>query len=144
MCEKLFALCQLQLGSIVNDLEVSVEGVNAAAARMVQGFKQYKGMNKADAKSLAEADLTETVGAEVKNIIMGLQFHDELNQRLQHVQTLLRLLEEQPAEATQQLDTETLLGKLTGIFSSNAEFNQLRKVFPGCHVVSSAESVELF
>ena len=55
MCDKLFALCQLQLESIVDDLEQSVEGVNLdeelvrlttyqqafnASARMIQAAKE--------------------------------------------------------------------------------------------------------
>lgn len=144
MCKKLFTLCQLQLDSIINDLEVSSDGVNAAAGKMLQGFMRYKDfVNKPDAGNLS-ATFVDMAGSEIRSIIMGLQFHDELKQRLQHVQALLTLLEEQRSEPEQQADNGVLLEKLIDIFSSNAEFNQLRRVFPGCHVVSSAEAVELF
>lgn len=124
MCNKLFALCQLQLGSIVEDLERSVGGVNAAAGRLLQ-----------EAGSQASA--------EVRAIVMGLQFHDELNQRLQHVQTLLHLLAEQDPSADAD-DSAQLLARVSGIFSSRAEFHQLGKLFPGAPGTAHGDAVELF
>ena len=125
MCEKLFALCQLQLGSIVDDLEQSVGGVNEAASRMMQ-------------------DVSAKGSPELKTIIMGLQFHDELNQRLQHVQSLLHLLAEQDPAAEARDDGSCLLARVAGIFSSKAEFRQLDKVFPGFQVAAPADAIELF
>jgi len=125
MCEKLFALCQLQLGSIVDDLEQAVAGVNGAASRMLQ-------------------DASGKGSAELKTIIMGLQFHDELTQRLQHVQSLLYLLAEQGQAAAAGDDGTGLLARVAGIFSSKAEFRQLDKVFPGFQVAGSADATELF
>lgn len=125
MCEKLFDLCQLQLGSIVDDLEHSVGGVNAAASRMLQ-------------------DVGGQGSAELRTIIMGLQFHDELNQRLQHLQSLLHLLAEQDAVAETRDDGGKLLARVAGIFSSKAEFRQLDKVFPGSQMAAPADAIELF
>ncbi len=125
MCDKLFALCQLQLESIVDDLEQSVEGVNAAASRMLQ-------------------DVGGQACQELRTIVMGLQFHDELNQRLQHVQSLLRLLAEQDPVADGPGDGSQLLARVSSIFSSRAEFRQLDKVFPGCQLAPAADAVELF
>jgi hypothetical protein len=124
MCDKLFALCQLQLGSIVDDLEQSVEDVNAAAGRMMQ-------------------DSAERASADLRTIVMGLQFHDELTQRLQHLQSLLHLLAEQDP-AAEPRDYSRLLDRVARIFSSKAEFRQLDKVFPGSHMAAAADPIELF
>lgn len=124
MCDKLFALCQLQLGSIVDDLEQSVEGVNAAAGRMLQ-------------------DSSGHGSAELRTIVMGLQFHDELTQRLQHLQSLLHLLADQDPSAEPR-DYSRLQARVAGIFSSKAEFRQLDKVFPGSQTAVVADAIELF
>jgi len=141
MCEKLFKLCKLQLGAIFTDLEKSVESVNAAATRIMRNANAQE-----QAESGSGAVKPEDSGQlnhELKKIIVGLQFHDELTQRLEHLQALLALLEEQPGVVEQE-DNEKLLSRLSKIFSSNAEFNQLRKVFPGCQVASPTDAIELF
>lgn len=125
MSEKLFALCQLQLGSIVDDLERSVEGVNAAAGRALQSMGGQ-------------------AGAELRSIIMGLQFHDELTQRLQHLQSLLLLLAEQDPAAAPHDGGASLVARVAGMFSSKAEFLQLDKIFPEHQVLAPGDAVELF
>lgn len=141
MCEKLLTLCKLQLGSIVADLEKSVDGVNAAATRMMELNSGHRAGTLAGAEQLRHAEGNR---GELKNIIVGLQFHDELTQRLQHLETLLSLLEENASGPGQGLDCDKLLSRLTKIFSSTAEFNQLRKVFPGCQSGGSTDAIELF
>ena len=136
MSEKLFTLCQLQLGSIVSDLEKSVEGVNRAASRLMCEVGPVQAPGRSGC-----ADL----GRELNNIIVGLQFHDELTQRLNHVQDVLKLLQDQAdKEREKEVDCETLLSMLAGIFSSNAEFKQLDKVFPGCGISTHTDAIELF
>lgn len=123
MSEKLFTLCQLQLGSIAADLEQAMAGVNAAAGRLLQ---TPQGRSCSDLRA----------------IVVGLQFQDELAQRLQHVQSLLQLLAEQDHSAI--ACSKELLARVSHIFSSKAEFAQLDKVFPGCHDDTDTGTVELF
>lgn len=141
MSEKLFTLCHLQLGSIVSDLEKSVEGVNRAATRLMREVAS----NDEPAMATREREERPALGRELKEIIVGLQFHDELTQRLNHVQALLKLLQDQTdQEREKEVDSETLMSMLTAIFSSNAEFKQLDKVFPGCGISTHTDAIELF
>lgn len=145
MCEKLFTLCDLQLGAIVTDLEKSVESVNAAASNMMRSVTNEAGQHDAVEAPGSINNLTTQLGNELRKIIMGLQFHDELTQRLNHVQDLLKLLQDQSdTVGKKEMDNDALLSVVSGIFSSNAEFKELGKVFPGYEQSESTDAIELF
>jgi hypothetical protein len=142
MCEKLFTLCDLQLGAIVADLDRSVETVNNAATKLIRN-------NSPAAAHIRLHDDAETKASELLNdltkIIMGLQFHDELTQRINHIQTLLKLIQDQSTLVEKpDCDSAKLLTMVSGIFSSGAEFKQLGKVFPEYNAANDTDLVELF
>ena len=142
MCEKLFTLCDLQLGAIVADLDRSVETVNNAATKLIRN-------NSPAATHIRLHDDAETKTSELLNdltkIIMGLQFHDELTQRINHIQTLLKLIQDQSMLVEKpDCDSAKLLTMVSGIFSSGAEFKQLGKVFPEYNAANDTDLVELF
>ena len=146
MCEKLFTLCDLQLGAIVADLDKSVETVSNAATKLIQDNSPAN--IHAPAPDSLEAKMrADDLLADLKQIIMGLQFHDELTQRINHIQILLKLIQAQTTPLVKpDIDTQTMLTMVSGIFSSGAEFKQLGKVFPEYTAANDIELdlVELF
>src|SRR5215218_3000860 len=131
MCEKLFTLCDLQLGSIVADLDRSSETVSNAANKLIQSnsASHIHNVHVTDGVE-AKARASELL-MDLKQIIMGLQFHDELAQRINHIQVLLKLIQEQSTQVVKaDFNEEQMLAMVSGIFSSGAEFRQLGKVFP--------------
>jgi hypothetical protein len=142
MCEKLFTLCDLQLGAIVADLDRSVESVSGAATRLL----------RSNSPAVASTQLCDQAQAaageqlkELQKIVVGLQFHDELTQRINHIQALLRLIQDQSTLVMKpEYDAAEMLTTVSNIFSSGAEFTQLGKVFPEYSAANDIELVELF
>ena len=142
MCEKLFTLCDLQLGAIVADLDRSVETVSNAATKLIRN--NSPAVAHAQLHDNAEAKASELL-SDLKKIIMGLQFHDELTQRINHIQALLKLIQNQSTLVEKpDCDSAKLLTMVSGIFSSGAEFKQLGKVFPEYNAANDTDLVELF
>ncbi len=91
------------------------------------------------ASQLGASDLL----AELRQIIIGLQFHDELTQRLTHIQVSLKLLQDQSTRVSKpDFDSEKLLSTVSGIFSSGAEFKQLGKMFPEYNAANDTDLIE--
>jgi len=142
MCEELFTLCDLQLGAIVADLDRSVETVSSAASRLLQNNSPAQ--DHAQCHGGASEKNSELL-TELKKIIMGLQFHDELAQRINHIQALLKLMQDQTTlVANPDFDAKKMLHMVSGIFSSGAEFRQLGKVFPEYNAANDTDVIELF
>ncbi len=81
--------------------------------------------------------------AELRQIIIGLQFHDELTQRLTHIQVSLQLLQDQSTRVFKpEFASENLLSTVSGIFSSGAEFKHLEKSFPEYNAANDTDSIE--
>ncbi len=142
MCKKLFTLCDLQLGAIVADLDRSVETVSNAATKLIQSNSPEAAHTQLHDNAESK---THELLSDLKKIIMGLQFHDELTQRINHIQTLLKLIQDQSMLVEKpDCDSATLLNMVSGIFSSGAEFKQLGKVFPEYNAANDTDLVELF
>ena len=142
MCEKLFTLCDLQLGAIVADLDRSVETVSNAATKLIQSNSSEAAHTHLPGSVDAKAKASELL-VDLRQIIMGLQFHDELTQRINHIQVLLKLIQEQ-STLVEKPDSKKMLTMVSGIFSSSAEFKQLGKVFPEYSAANDTDLVELF
>jgi hypothetical protein len=142
MCEQLFTLCDLQLGAIVADLDRSVESVSDAATRLIQNHSPAAASARLCCHSAtAGGDLL----GDLRKIVVGLQFHDELTQRINHIQSLLKLIQDESTLVPRPgFDAESMLTAVAGIFSSGAEFRQLGKVFPEYNAANDTELVELF
>ena len=144
MCEKLFTLCDLQLGAIVADLDRSVATVSDAATKLIQSNSTASAHTPIPDSIEAHARSSELLG-DLKKIIMGLQFHDELTQRINHIQVLLKLIQEQSTLVEKpDFDSGKMLTMVSGIFSSGAEFKQLGKVFPEYNAANDTDLIELF
>jgi hypothetical protein len=142
MCNKLFTLCDLQLDAIVADMDRSVESVSNAATRLIRNNSASAVPAQRCSQSQAAAD--EQL-RDLQKIVVGLQFHDELTQRINHIQALLRLIQEQSTLVMKpDFDAAKMLATVSGIFSSGAEFRQLGKVFPEYNAANDTELVELF
>jgi hypothetical protein len=119
----------------------SAETVSHAATRLIRN----------NSPETAHTQLPDNGGSktaellgDLKKIIMGLQFHDELTQRINHIQTLLKLIQDQSNAEKPDCDPTKLLTMVSGIFSSGAEFKQLGKVFPEYNAANDTDLIELF
>ncbi|MES2624479.1 MAG: hypothetical protein V4628_04320 [Pseudomonadota bacterium] len=144
MCKQLFTLCDLQLKAIVADLDRSVETVSDAANKLIQNNSpaavHAHSVDNAGARHCAD----ELLG-DLNKIIIGLQFHDELTQRINHIQVLLKLIQDQSTVVVNpDFDASTMLSTVSRIFSSGAEFNQLGKVFPEYKAANEIDLIEMF
>jgi hypothetical protein len=143
MSEQLFTLCNLQLGALIEDLDRSFETVNHAASRIIQNHTPAA--TAPNFTSPEHSQQTDELHLELRQIITGLQFHDELTQRLNHIQTLLKLIQEKSTVVVNpEFDTSMMLSTVAEIFSSSAEFTQLGKVFPEFQSANAVDAVELF
>ena len=145
MCEQLFTLCDLQLGAIVADLDRSVESVNNAATKLIQDNSPASEPGAQIPDEVAAKAKAAELLVDLKQIIMGLQFHDELAQRINHIQVLLKLIQDQSTLVTKpDFNAEKMLTMVSGIFSSSAEFKQLGMVFPQYSAANDTDVIELF
>ena len=134
MSGKLIRLCELQLSAVGLDMDSSLELVNQAAGRLM--LLCHAHIN-APAKAAA-------INEEAMKIVVGLQFQDELSQRIANIMTLLELVKGRSLLMEFPESDEVLLAQVSSIFSSQAEFRQLAKIFPGSTMPTNTNHIELF
>jgi hypothetical protein len=145
MADKLTSLCELQLYSILQEIGSSGVETTSAATRALAHCRGLENMLAAAAlKDEADASLA-AVTKEINNVIINLQFHDELAQRVGHVLQLFSILKRnmQP-KANESRSEEEFLRIASRIFSMQSEFAVLQQLFPGCNHVSCSADTELF
>jgi hypothetical protein len=145
MANKLTTLCELQLYSILQEIGTSgVETTKAATLALASCNRLAEVLNEVAQHDGASEALGE-VTKEVNNVIINLQFMDELSQRVGHVLQLFSILKRSmPARVDDKENDEEFLKIATRIFSMQAEFAVLKQIFPGCNHVSCSNDTELF
>lgn len=138
MQDKLLALCELQLTSILEEIDCAVMSASHSAT---QGLKFYEKIEEIT----ANAESQKALKLELANILMRLQFHDELSQRINHLLELLRIMKDDNGEnRLGNMSATQLLEQVSGIFSIRAEFGQLHKIFPQYSVQDAGDAIEFF
>lgn len=145
MANKLTTLCELQLYSILQEIGTSgVETTGAATRALASCSKLEQVLGEVSACEASRAALAE-ISKEVNNVIVNLQFMDELSQRVAHVLQLFSIIKRSvPARADDKESDEEFLKIATRIFSMKEEFAVLQQLFPGCNHVTCSNDIELF
>jgi two-component sensor histidine kinase len=145
MANKLTALCELQLYSILQEIGTSGVETTSAATRALANCTRLEEVLNECAQNESSREALDAVTKEVNNVIINLQFMDELSQRVGHVLQLFSILKRSmPARVDDKENDEEFLKIATRIFSMQAEFAVLQQLFPGCNHVSCSNDTELF
>lgn len=136
MKHALFRLCQLQLESIMNETGRDIDSATASANDCLEGLNNIRHNGGPDDVSLCKLQKG------MSNIMVRLQFHDELSQRVAHLTEILALMDE--SVRLEGDGDDAIVERILSIFSIRSEFEQLEKVFPGLIDNEETESVELF
>jgi hypothetical protein len=145
MPNKLTSLCELQLYSILQEIGTSGVETTGAATRALASCNKLEEVLNECAQTAGSRAVLGIVTKELNNVIINLQFMDELSQRVGHVLQLFSILKRSmpaPVDATE--NDEEFLKIATRIFSMQAEFAVLNEIFPGCSHVSCSNDTELF
>lgn len=148
MSDKLFDLCELQLLSIIKDAEVSIEKITSSTTDAVKNSAELRGLIEACSEGRAE-ELVVSAELElcVNQILVNMQFFDELSQRIQHIMEIVELIKlESKREGflSNPKDSDELFKNIYPIFSMRSEFEVLRKIFPDSNKVDASKLIELF
>lgn len=145
MPNKLTTLCELQLYSILQEIGTSgVETTRAATRALASCDKLEEVLSECVQSNAGRAALGD-ITKEINNVIISLQFMDELSQRVGHVLQLFSILKRAMPVPADALDNdEEFLAIATRIFSMQSEFAVLQQIFPDCNHVACNTDTELF
>ncbi|MEY4641175.1 MAG: hypothetical protein RLZZ227_1169 [Pseudomonadota bacterium] len=145
MANKLTALCELQLYSILQEIGTSGADTTNAATRALANCSRLEQVLNECAQNAESSEALGTITKEINNVIINLQFMDELSQRVGHVLQLFSILKRSmPAKVNGTENEEEFLKIATRIFSMQSEFDVLKQLFPGCNHVTCSTETELF
>jgi hypothetical protein len=146
MANKLTTLCELQLYSILQEIGTSGVETTGAATRALTSCTRLEQVLNEVAKSEAAREALSGISQEVNNVIINLQFMDELSQRVAHVLQLFSIIKRTTPSRPDgdNENDEEFLKIATRIFSMKEEFAVLQQLFPGCNHVSCSTDTELF
>jgi len=145
MANKLTTLCELQLYSILQEIGTSGIETTGAATRALESCKRLEQVLGELAHSKSSSEAMDRITREVHNVIINLQFMDELSQRVAHVLQLFSIIKRSvPAQVDDKESDEEFLKIATRIFSMKEEFAVLQQLFPGYSHVSCSIDTELF
>lgn len=144
MQKKLAALCELQLQTILDETHIAFDKIVDSATvsfNLSNELKRHEPVAGRDQKTGAE-----NISREMQKLLICLQFHDELSQRVQHVIELCKLLTESVAKSGHACDETdpALLERVADLFSVSAEFDALQRVFPEYRHKDAGVAIELF
>lgn len=145
MANKLTTLCELQLYSILQEIGSSGAETTDAATRALASCSKLEQILGEVAQDAAAREATAAIAHEVNNVIINLQFMDELSQRVAHVLQLFSIVKRSvPPRADDEQSDEEFLKIATRIFSMKEEFAVLQQLFPACNHVTCSNDTELF
>lgn len=145
MANKLTTLCELQLYSILQEIGTSGVETTGAATRALASCSRLEQVLNECAQTAGSREALGQVTKEINNVIINLQFMDELSQRVGHVLQLFSIMKRAlPADLEEPSTDAEFLKIATNIFSMQAEFAVLEQIFPGCKYVSCSNDTELF
>jgi hypothetical protein len=145
MANKLTALCELQLYSILQEIGTSGADTTNAATRALANCTKLEQVLNQCAQNAGSSEMLGAITSEINNVIINLQFMDELSQRVGHVLQLFSILKRSmPATVNGTENEEEFLKIATRIFSMQSEFDVLKQLFPGCNHVTCSTETEFF
>ncbi len=146
--DRLFALCEQQLLSIIEEAGRSIERVTDNAVVAVQESDQlFKLLNESEHSRKVEIKKCSSLEQSVNEILTSLQFFDELSQRMEHILKIVDLIKIQSDKEgflSDPQNSEVLLNNIKKIFSIQSEFEVMKNIFPEYEEFESGKLVELF
>jgi hypothetical protein len=147
MQKKLAELCERQLQSILNETHNAFDRIvdSATVSFKLSNALKNEAPATADQDQPAVRTGVENISQEMQKLLVSLQFHDELSQRVEHVIALCKLLTESVARSGASEETDpVLLERVADLFSVSAEFDALQQVFPEYRHKDAGVAIELF
>lgn len=145
MANKLTTLCEMQLYSILQEIGTSGVETTGAATRALSSCTKLEQILAELAQGQSSREALDELTREVNNVIINLQFMDELSQRVAHVLQLFSIIKRSvPARVEDKESDEEFVKIATRIFSMKEEFAVLQQLFPGVIHVSNSNDAELF
>jgi len=148
MSDKLFDLCEMQLISIIYEAESSISKVTENTSLAVkESAELMQKVEESGTKRQSEADLCSRLESRVNDIVVNMQFFDELSQRIEHIMEIVSLIKiESNKEGflSNREDSDELFNNIKNIFSIRSEFEVMRSIFPEYGEVETSKSIELF
>jgi len=147
MSDRLFDLCEKQLISVLEEAGASIEKVtNNTSLAVRESTDLFELIEKAGI-SREEAALSSKLETRINEIIVNMQFFDELSQRIEHIMEIVELIKiESNREGflSDPRDSEELFDNIKNIFSIRSEFEVMRDIFPEYQEIEKSKMVELF
>lgn len=148
MSDKLFDLCEMQLISIIYEAESSIAKITESTSQAVKGSAELIEMVGTSASSGdSKLVLCSNLESSVNDIVVNMQFFDELSQRIEHIMEIVNLIKAESNKEgflTNPKDSEDLFNDIKQIFSIRSEFEVVRSIFPEFGEIKSSDSVEIF
>lgn len=148
MSDKLFDICEKQLLSIIDEAGTSMLKVTEGTSLVVkESAELFKLIGKSQPKRHNEADLCLSLELSIHNMVVNMQFFDELSQRIEHIREivdLIKLESNREGFLSNPKDSEDLFNKIINIFSIRSEFEVMRMIFSEHEEVEKIKMVELF
>lgn len=148
MSDKLFDLCEMQLVSIIYEAETSIARVTESTNKAVEESAELiELVESASSNNPAEPDLCSKLETSVNDIVVNMQFFDELSQRIEHIMeivTLIKIESNKEGFLSNPQDSEELFNDIKDIFSIRSEFEVMRSIFPEYGEVETSNAVEIF
>ncbi len=148
MSDKLFDLCREQLLSIIDEAGNSILKVTESTSLAVkESAELFEVIEESKQNRKNEAGLCSSLEASVNNILVNMQFFDELSQRIEHIMEIIDLIKvESNREGflSDPQDSKDLFNNIRSIFSIRSEFEVMRSIFPEYDDVESSNMIELF
>lgn len=146
--DKLFDLCEKQLLSIIAEAGTSMEKVTnstATAAYVSDELRQL--ISDSEDTRPEENELCTKLNDSFSDVVVNMQFFDELSQRIEHIMEIVNLIKAESSREgflSDPQDSEELFDNIKKIFSIKSEFEVMRTIFPEYDDVEIGEVVELF
>ncbi len=148
MSDKLFDLCKKQLLSVINEAGNSILKITESTSLAVKDSAElFQLIEESKLNRNNEADLCLSLEASVNDILISMQFFDELSQRIEHIMEIVDLIKVESSREGFLSDPQVskdLFNNIKSIFSIRSEFEVMRSIFPEYDEVESSKMIELF
>ncbi len=148
MSDKLFDLCEKQLLSITDEAAASIVKVTERTSQIVSGSAELSELiSDSKRNRQKEANLCAKLESSANDVIVNMQFFDELSQRIEHIQEIVNLIKIESGREgflSDPRDSEDLFKNIKNIFSIRSEFEVMRNIFPEYDEIENSNVAEIF
>lgn len=146
--DKLFELCERQLLSVIDEAGGSISKITDCTSRIVSDSSNlFESISDFEGCESATSELRGSLEQNVNNIIVNMQFFDELSQRIEHLVKIVGLIKIESRREGFLSDpeiSEELLNDVKSIFSIRSEFEVMHQIIPELSETEQENMIELF